>query len=210
MTLLMTFGDSNSYGTPPMDSFVGHNRFSDGVRWPTVAAGELGWQLIEQGLPGRTAQFDDPIMGKHMNGQDGLKIALESNGPIDVLTIMLGTNDVKARFASNPYGVMGGIASLLDIALSPDMQDRHAGYKVLLICPPPVVEVGILRGEFYGGATMSAALPPLYRALADARGVGYLDAGQVIKVSALDGVHFDAPDHAVLGRAVAQSLSALV
>ena len=122
MTLLLTFGDSNSYGTPPMDSFEGHSRFGVGVRWPTVVAATLGWDLVEAGLPGRTAQFDDPIMGKHMNGQDGLKIALQSAGPIDVLTIMLGTNDVKARFASNPYGVMGGVASLLDIALSPELQ----------------------------------------------------------------------------------------
>ncbi len=210
MTLLLTFGDSNSYGTPPMDSLDGHHRFGVGVRWPTVVAATLGWDLVEAGLPGRTAQFDDPIMGTHMNGQVGLKMALESAGPIDALTIMLGTNDVKARFASNRYGVMGGIASLLDIALSPALQERHNGFKVLLICPPPVVEVGILRGEFYGAAAMSTALPPLYRALADARGIGYLDAGNVIAVSPIDGVHFDALAHTALAQAVAQSLSELI
>jgi lysophospholipase L1-like esterase len=206
MTTLLTFGDSNTYGTPPMASFEGHDRFGPGVRWPSITGKKLGWELIEEGLPGRTAQFEDPIMGRHMNGQEGLKIALQSHGPIDAMTIMLGTNDVKARFASWPNGVAGGIAGLLDIALSPEMQTRHGGFKVLLICPPPVVEVGILQGEFYGGSAMSRALPPLYHALARARGIGYLDAGRLIEVSPIDGVHYDERAHAILGEAVSQAL----
>ena len=139
-----------------------------GPRWCGAA---LGCEVIEEGLPGRTAQFDDPIMGAHMNGQAGLKIALESHGPLDVLVLMLGTNDVKARFTSTPEAVVGGIASLLDIAQHRVMQERHGGFKVLLICPTPVVEVGPIKDEFWGGAARSQALPPMYAALAKARGM---------------------------------------
>ena len=210
MTVLLTFGDSNTHGTPPITDIGVYNRFDAATRWPCRAAAELGWSLVEEGLPGRTAQFDDPIMGSHMNGQVGLKMALCSHGPIDLLTVMLGTNDVKARFCATPEMVAGGIASLLDIAQGVEMQTRHGGFQILLICPPPVVEVGPIRAEFYGAAAKSQALAGQLAALAQARGVGFLDAGQVISVSLIDGVHYDAPAHAVLARAVAGASRGMV
>jgi lysophospholipase L1-like esterase len=209
--VLMTFGDSNTHGTPPITDRLLYQRYDSATRWPCRAHAALGpgWDLVEEGLPGRTAQFDDPVMGAFMNAQNGLRIALQSHGPLDVLTVMLGTNDVKMRFGATPAQIMGGIAGLLDIALSVDMQTRHGGFKVLLICPPPVVEVGVLAGEFWGGRAKALALPPLYQALAGARGVGFLDAGQVIAVSPVDGVHFDADAHATLAGVVAKAVAAL-
>lgn len=209
MTTLLTFGDSNTHGTPPILTLGDYHRFDAATRWPTLAARTLGWDLVEEGLPGRTAQFPDPVMGAHMNGQDGLKIALQSHGPIDVLTIMLGTNDVKARFGASPERITGGIAALLDIAQSPEMQTRHGGFRILLICPPPVLEQGPIADQFYGGRARSLALPPLYAALAQARGCAYLDAGQVIDVSPQDGVHYEPQDHARLAVAVAKVLAPL-
>ena len=122
----------------------------------------------------------------------------------------LCTNDVKARFCATPEMITGGIASLLDIAQGAEMQTRHGGFQILLICPPPVVEVGPIRAEFYGGAVKSQGLPAQYAALAQARGVGFMDAGQVIKVSLIDGVHYDAQSHAVLARSVAGALRGMV
>jgi len=209
MTVLMTFGDSNTHGTPPIVDLGAYRRFDAATRWPVPAARALGWELVEEGLPGRTAQFADPVMGAHMNGQDGLKIALQSHGPIDVLTIMLGTNDVKARFGAAPELVTGGLASLLDIAQSPEVQTRHGGFRILVICPPPVLEQGPIADQFYGARARSLALPPLYAALARARGCGFLDAGEVIDVSPQDGVHFEPEAHAALAQAVAAALRAL-
>lgn len=207
MAVVMCFGDSNTHGTPPITELGRYERFGGGQRWPSLLTGH---EVIEEGLPGRTAMYDDPVMGAHMNGQAGLKIALESHGPIDVLLLMLGTNDVKARFTSTPEQVVGGIASLLDIAQHRLMQERHGGFQTLLICPPPVVEVGPIRHEFWGGAARSAALPPLYQALAKARGIGFLDAGAVIAVSPIDGVHFGIEEHAKLATAVQEKLAGLV
>jgi lysophospholipase L1-like esterase len=169
-----------------------------------------GWELAEEGLPGRTAQYDDPVMGDIMNGRPALRMALQSHGPIDVMTLMLGTNDVKTRFATQPEQVVAGIAGLLDVAMSLEYQARHGGFRILLICPPPVVETGPIKTEFWGGAARSQALAPLYANLARSRGVGFLDAGQVIAVSPIDGVHFDEAAHAKLGRAVADAISALM
>jgi lysophospholipase L1-like esterase len=207
MAVVMCFGDSNTHGTPPIVDVSVYGRFRRGIRWPTLLGAH---EVIEEGLPGRTAMYDDPVMGPEMNGQSGLKIALKSHGPIDVLVLMLGTNDVKARFTSTPEAVVGGIASLLDIAQSPEMQTRHAGFKILLICPTPVVETGPIKGEFWGGAARSQALAPLYQALAAARGIDFLDAGEVIAVSPLDGVHFDAAEHEKLGAAVRAKLDTML
>ena len=207
MAVVMCFGDSNTHGTPPITELGRYERFGGGQRWPSLLTGH---EVIEEGLPGRTAMYDDPVMGAHMNGQAGLKIALESHGPIDVLVLMLGTNDVKARFTSTPEQVVGGIASLLDIAQHRLMQERHGGFQTLLICPPPVVEVGPIRHEFWGGAARSSALAPMYQALATARGIGFLDAGAVIAVSPIDGVHFGIEEHAKLATAVQEKLAGLV
>ena len=211
MPFLLTFGDSNTHGTPPIETRGEYRRHGPDVRWPQVCLRALGpdWQLAEEGLPGRTAQYEDPVMGPHMNGREGLKIALQSHGPVDVMTLMLGTNDVKTRFAATPEAVLAGIAGLLDVAQSLEMQTRHGGFRILLICPPPVEEVGPIAAEFWGGAARSRALPPLYRALAASRGTGFLDAGDVIRVSPVDGIHFDAEAHGALGLAIAEAVRAL-
>lgn len=212
MPVLMTFGDSNTHGSPPMTDRVSYHRFGPDIRWPRRALAALGpeWELVEEGLPGRTAQFDDPCMDGLMNGHPALRQALQSHGPLDVLTIMLGTNDMKTRFGASPEAVMGGIAGLLDLALGVEMQTRHGGFRVLLICPPPVLETGVLAPDFWGARAKSLALPPLYRALATSRGAAFLDAGEVIAVSSVDGVHFEAEAHAVLGAVVAERVAALM
>lgn len=211
MPVLLTFGDSNTHGTPPMVDRLTYARFDARTRWPRVAQAALGpaWDLVEEGLPGRTAQFDDPGMDGLMNGHPALRQALQSHGPLDVLTIMLGTNDVKTRFGASPETIMGGLAGLLDLALGAEMQTRHGGFRLLLICPPPVQEVGCLAADFWGGAAKSRALPGLLRGLAASRGAGFLDAGSVIATSPVDGVHFDAAAHAALGAAVAQAIASL-
>lgn len=212
MPNLLCFGDSNTYGTLPMREEGAQHRHGADVRWTGVARRALGadWNLVEEGLPGRTAQFADPVMDGVMDGMVALRMALQSHGPLDALTIMLGTNDVKARFGATPEGVTGGIAALLDLARGTEMQSRHGGFKILLICPPPVVETGLLQAQFYGATVKSRALAPLYAGLAAAHGVGFLDAGQVMAVSAVDGVHYEAEAHGLLGAAVATALRALV
>jgi lysophospholipase L1-like esterase len=210
MAQVMCFGDSNTYGTPPIVDLALHSRFDAATRWPPLMAKEAGVDLIEAGLPGRTTLWEDPVMGAHMNGQTGLKIALESHGPLDLLVIMLGTNDVKARFAATAQQVQGGLSSLLDIAQHRLMQARHGGFQILVIAPPPVLEQGPIRYEFFGGAERSVQLAPLYANLAAARDVHFLDAGAHIAVSPIDGVHFDAQAHRTLARAVAAKVQQIL
>ena len=211
MPTLLCFGDSNTHGTPPIVTRGGaYERFDPDTRWPRVAASLVpGWEVVEEGLPGRTAQFPDPVMGAHMDGRDGLKIALQSHGPLDAMTLMLGTNDVKTRYGAAPEKIAAGIAALLDIAQGDEMQTRHGTFHILLICPPPVLEQGPIAAEFWGSRETSLRLAPLYRRLAEARGCAFLDAGEVIEVSPQDGIHFEAEAHRALGAAVAEAVRAL-
>lgn len=212
MLRVLCYGDSNTHGTPPIrDQRVRDPRYGADVRWPGVMRQtQRDWDVIEEGLPGRTAQFADPVMGAHMEGGIGLRIALASHGPIDVLTIMLGTNDLKTRFGADAGRITAGIAGLLAIANSAEIQDRHDGFKTLLICPPPVIECGVLAPEFYGAAEVSWALATRYEALAVANDAGFLDASQVIEVSPVDGIHYDPASHASLGQAVAAAVLDLI
>jgi len=205
---VLTFGDSNTYGTPPAHARGENRRFDPDVRWPGVLANALGsgWTVLEQSLPGRTTCLADPIMGVHMDGQLGLRIALESNGPIDVLTIMLGTNDAQTHHARSADQIVGGLASLLAIARSEPYQTRHGGFDILLIAPPPILEQGTYRDTAMGAAEKSQAFAPMIAALAAHWGIAFLDAGAVIGSSPIDGIHFSADDHAILGAAVAQKV----
>ena len=208
MQTILTFGDSNTHGTQPIRVRGQGGRFGADTRWPCVMAERLGCRLIEEGLPGRTAcPGPDPEMGAHMDGHLGLRIALASHGPIDRLTIMLGTNDSKAHFGRRPEDIAAGLAGLLAIANDPLVQDRHGGFRVLVIAPPPVVETGELRRVFLGGAERAAGLAPPYEALARAWDADFLDAGAHISVSDVDGVHFDADAHRTLGDAVGEALA---
>lgn len=212
MPNLLTFGDSNTHGTPPIVTRGLYERYDAATRWPTRAAALLGpdWWLAEEGLPGRSTAFEDPVMGAHINGQAGLRMALNSHGPLQAMTLMLGTNDVKLRFGATPERILGGIAGLVDMALSPEMAARHPGLRILLIAPPPVEAAGVLAGDYMGARAASQALAPLYRDYAARRGLAFLDAGAHVTVSPVDGVHFTPEAHGVLAVVVADALRNLM
>ena len=212
MPTLLTFGDSNTHGTRPILAEGDYGRFDAKARWPCVAKEELGdkWILIEEGLPGRTTCFEDPIMGSFMNGWTGLKIALSTHGPIDLLTIMLGTNDCKALFGNSARDILGGISGLLAIAQNTELQSRHGGYKTVLIAPPPIVVTGIFSTSFYGADRLSEQLSDLYSEIATLWGIEFFDAGDVIATSPVDGVHFEKEAHQTLGTALAKKIRTIM
>jgi lysophospholipase L1-like esterase len=208
MPLLMTYGDSNTYGTLPIRVEGESARLGPQARWPGVCLAALGaeWSLVEEGLPGRTTCHPDEDMGPHMDGIVGLFIALQSHGPLDVLTLMLGTNDLKTKFDVSAEQIAEDVGTLLDICYSEEMQERHDGFEVLLICPPPILEQGPISEQFIGGRAKSLLLPKLFLAQAKAREVAFLDAGTFIESSAIDGIHYGAEMHEKLGNAVAEML----
>lgn len=210
MKRVLCYGDSNTWGEAPMKSIDDVRRWGPDKRWPCVMAQSLGsgWTLIEEGLPGRTTVHDDPIEGIHMNGKTYLQPCLESHWPLDVITVMLGTNDLKPKFSLSPTEIAFGVGALLFTikSLAPPWTNAP---KLLLICPAPAISSGWLAPLFDGADDKARQMAPLYKWQADRYGAAFFDAGTVVKVSPVDGVHFDADQHWVLGLAIAAEVKKL-
>jgi len=179
-------------------------------RWPQVMAAALGaeWDVIAEGHPGRTAVFADPIEGSHKNGQLSLPVLLESHRPLDLVMVMLGTNDLKARFGASAADVALGIERLaMDIVRS---GAGPSGYPpvVLLVAPARIEETGVFEAIFAGAAEKSRALPALLEEAATRQGAGFWDAGRVAQVDPVDGIHLNAAGHAAIGAGLAAVLRA--
>jgi lysophospholipase L1-like esterase len=202
MKNVLCFGDSNTYGTPPMPGPEVSERFDRDTRWPGAMAAALGagWNVIEEGLPGRTTVFDDPIEGKFKNGRRYLEACLESHRPLDVIVLTLGTNDLKARFGNPVEDIAAGVSILASIITAVPNQGKAA--KLLIVCPPPILLAGFLGTMFAGGDVKSRQFPPLFKAVAQQWGADFLDTGPLIKVSDLDGIHYEASQHAILAKAI--------
>ena len=107
---ILCFGDSNTWGFPP-DCGA---RYDRKTRWPGVLQDALGdaCYVIEEGLPGRNTVWDDPVEG----GKNGLKQLvpiIHSHMPLDLVIIMLGTNDFKNRFSVSPLDISWSIGRLV-------------------------------------------------------------------------------------------------
>ncbi|MBF9032927.1 lipolytic enzyme, G-D-S-L [Rhodobacterales bacterium HKCCE2091] len=207
----LAFGDSNTHGSMPNPDGRTFGRHPVGTRWPTVAAAALPSDrpLAEAGLPGRTTRFPDPVMGEHMDGRPGLKVALASHGPVAILSIMLGTNDLKARFGASPETIAAGLACLLDIVRDPVVEARAGRPAILVIAPPPVRPVGLRQAEWQGAEEKSRALAPRFRIVAEAYGAAFLDAGLHAEVAPEEGIHWHAEAHRSFGRAAGEVLAGL-
>lgn len=199
---MLCYGDSNTWGSDPETG----ERFAPGVRWPGVLRGTLGegYWVIEEGLGGRTTVRDDPIEGAHKNGRAYLRACLESHKPIDLVTIMLGTNDLKARFAASASDIAQGAASLAEMALRSGCGPEGGAPVVVLISPPAPGRLTEMAEMFEGAGEKARLFPAHYRRFAEQQGCDFLDASGIVASSDLDGIHLEAGEHRKLGEAVAE------
>ena len=132
--VLVCFGDSNTHGSPPR---AGDPRHGPGVRWPGVLAAALGssWRVHEEGLPGRTTVHPDPVEGGHLSGLTALPVVLGTHSPIDVLVIMLGTNDLKARFAVGAAEIATSVETLVHAGRAFCTATGRPVPRILLVAP---------------------------------------------------------------------------
>lgn len=201
MKRILIYGDSNSFGVAPMRDLQDSPVLARGERWGDQMAAALGdsYEVVTQGLPGRTTVFDDPIEGEHLNGLRVLPAIIHSHKPIDLLIVALGTNDQKQKFHLGAIDIALGVARLVREA-------RQSGQvaTVAAICPPKVELAGELGDIFMGGPERAARLPELMQRSVKREGAAFFDAGQHIRVDPLDGVHWNKDAHAILGAEVAK------
>ena len=202
MKTILCYGDSNTWGYDARSL----GRFPMDVRWPGVLRIRLGpeYWVIEEGLNGRTTVWDDPVEGEWKNGLRYLTPCLESHAPIDLVVMMLGTNDLKARFSVPPSDIAGGVERLVrTVKLCSFGPDDHAP-QLLLLAPPPVGRLTGFGEMFLGAREKSQNLGAHYQQIAKLHGCHFLDTSQVIQSWDVDGIHLSPEDHQKLGDAVAE------
>lgn len=208
MRSVLCFGDSNTYGHPAADR-TGERHGID-VRWPSVLRGLLGpdWLVIEEGLSGRTTVSDDPIEGSEKNGRRYLRPCIMSHKPLDLIIIMLGTNDLKARFNKTASEIAMGVGALVQ-----DIKDMHQVMnkplpEILVVSPPPMLD-DLREWEALfacGGKEKSRQLASEYEKLADSAETHFFDAGSAVTCSELDGFHLSPEGHVLLAHAMKREI----
>jgi lysophospholipase L1-like esterase len=197
---ILCYGDSNTWGSDP----AGDERFGDDVRWTGVLAKNLGgdYTVIEEGLGGRTTVRDDPT-DLYRNGKDYLIPCVLSHRPLDLVVLMLGTNDLKTRFHVSAWDIADGMRFLGNIILASQAGRGNKAPQLLIMAPPPLVSSNLLP-HFTGAVEKSEQLAKHYAEVAQELGCHFLNAGEFARTSDLDGVHWEASEHMSLGKAVAE------
>jgi lysophospholipase L1-like esterase len=209
---VLVYGDSLTYGSVPVERVVPTTRYSRDQRWTGVLGARLGpgYEIIEEGLGGRTTDVDDRLDPLRLNGATHLPAILASHLPLDLVVIMLGTNDFKWYFERQPEDIAVGVGRLIGIC---EASDRIVGTvypapQVLVIAPPPLGHIsnpwaarlfagGLEKSKRYGGAL---------RDLTSFLGARFLDAAEFLTTDGVDGIHFTRQNNAALGTAVAAAV----
>lgn len=207
---ILCYGDSLTWGY----NAVGPSRHAYADRWPTVLQAELGdrYLTIAEGLNGRTTAFDDWLSGSDRNGARVLPTILESHAPLDLVIIMLGSNDMKPWIHGHPLPAKQGVGRLVDIIRGHAYPLEMPAPKVLAVSPPPLSETPNVEFSAMFGQRIEASrhLAAQYAAMAKEYGCEFFDAGTVANTTPLDGVHLDAENTRAIGRALAPVVRAIL
>ncbi len=208
MKTILCYGDSNTHGLNPDWIHTGVvTRHPQNVRWPGRLAQLLGpdFYVIEEGLNGRTTVFDDSVsVGR--NGLPYFQPCLESHSPLDLVIIMLGTNDCRPITSASPLDVSMGMSRLVKIALDPYSYTSEKPPKVLIAAPAPLGEASVHSPADEETRERTAALAPLYEDLAKDFGCGFIDVGKVASPAKDEGIHLDGEAHAAVAVAMHQKV----
>jgi lysophospholipase L1-like esterase len=214
MKNILCFGDSNTWGFIPESLTESYpRRHPHDVRWTGVLARELGegFRIIEEGQNGRTTVHDDPF-ALVRNAKAVLPALLESHKPLDLVVLMLGTNDLKNVFGVSPSEIAAGAKILVQTVLGSDAGLAAKPPRLLLMCPPTIGQLSHLpdlEAKLTDAQARSQQLPKHYEAVAATLGCAYLNTQEIITPSPVDGIHLDAAAHQKLGKAVAEKIKTL-
>lgn len=201
MKQVLVYGDSLSWGIVPGT----RRRLLFSQRWPGIletelVRGGLTVRVIEDCLNGRRTVWEDPFKAGR-NGLTGIEQRIEVNSPLALVILMLGTNDFQSVHQHNASHSAQGIASLVRAIRRAPIEPDMLVPPILIIAPPPTgAPAGTMAEKFADARGKSAGISPAYAAIAAELSCEFFDAGRVISVSKVDGVHLDADQHEILGR----------
>lgn len=201
MKTILCYGDSITWGSDAETG--GRHAFQD--RWPNVLQQRLGpgVHVIADGLRGRTTAYDEHLAACDRNGVRILPTALYTHAPLDLVILLLGSNDMKPAIAGTALAAMQGMRRLVEIVrLNATRDGTSEPPAVLIVAPPPLCETASpeYAAMFAGGVEQSRMIASFYADLADTEGCGFFDAGSVARTTPIDGVHLDAANTRAIGK----------
>lgn len=208
MQQILVYADSLSWGIIPMT----RRRLEFDKRWPGVLEIELlksgrPVRVIEDCLNGRRTMYEDPVKPGR-NGLIGLAQRIEVNSPLALVIVMLATNDFQFNHEHDASDAARGMAALIEAIRSAPLEPGMPIPEVLVVAAPPITQPkGEIAAKFKGAEKKCVGLAAAYKQLCEDAGCHFFDAGLVTSASLLDGVHLDADQHALLGKALAQIVS---
>jgi lysophospholipase L1-like esterase len=206
MKTILAYGDSLTYGANPIPGGPRH-AYED--RWPTALEVALGGKarVIAEGLGGRTTVHDDWFASADRNGARVLPTLLESHSPLDMIIIMLGTNDIKPFHGRTAGEASRGMARLVQI-----IRGHYAGRmmdapEIVLVSPPPIIlgEWDDMMKHFGPDEAIATSVDFAreYARRAEEQQVHFFDAGTVAKTDIRDGIHLDPANTRAIGTGLA-------
>lgn len=190
---IVCFGDSNTWGYQ-----VDGTRIPFEKRFPgLLAAACPQHQIAEEGLCGRTVGTPDPLWG---NGLDDLPMVLKTHDPVNLLILMLGTNDTKIHYHNTAHSICLSMERLIQLAQDVSRRTMTGTQpKILLVSPPAMGERIQGSPEFDAASrTLVEQLDTAYAKLAEQYGIAFLHGIQICAGTSADGVHLTEKEHAQL------------
>ena len=210
MQHILVYADSLSWGIVPGT----RQRLEFERRWPGVMESGLNEggrrvRVTEDCLNGRRTVWDDPFKPGR-NGLQGLAPCIESHSPLSLVILSLGTNDFQSMHAHTVWHSAQGMATLVGAIRQAPIEPGMPVPPILILAPPAMGEPqGPIAPKFEDAPQRCVGLAAAYQQVAAELGCHFFDAGSVTSSSAIDGIHLDAAQHLVLGRAMVGVVAAL-
>ena len=201
MKQILVYGDSLSWGIVPGT----RRRLPFAERWPAIlerelVSGGVSVRVIEDCLNGRRTVWEDPFKPGR-SGITGLEQRIEVNSPLALVILMLGTNDFQSMHQHNASHSAQGVASLVRAIRRAPIEPDMPVPPILVVAPPRSgTPAGTAVEKFAGARERSEGIEAAFASIAAELSCAFFDAGRVITVSRIDGVHLDADQHVILGR----------
>jgi lysophospholipase L1-like esterase len=202
MKSILCFGDSNTFGVNPENN----ERFSRTERWTGRLQTLLGpdYYVIEEGYCGRTTCFSDDS-DPFKSAIKVLDLVMSTHKPLDLVILMLGTNDFKTQFSMT--------AKVSGYALKKIAEKIHAyGVQVLIVSPIMLGE-GVENSRFWEMDRRAfeeiKKVPAVYSEVARLTG-SFFFAASTVATAGPDCLHINADGHKALALALADKVKEIL
>ena len=159
------------------------------------------YRILEEGLNGRTTVYNDaftPFKGYGV-GVDVLPMILDSHRPLDLVIVMLGTNDLQPHRQADPRDAARGAGRCLEQVLKSLAGPEGKSPQLLLVLPPALKKpTGYMECSFKNMAYNSEEVGRYFKMTADAYGAEFVNAGSQVVATEIDGIHLDEENNKVL------------